>query len=233
MTRLCKTCNAKATWYPASISSLADYLGRHIKSTKGFRKPALLRRNIAYNLQYLHLLKVSLAELRLSSVLATQTCKMFVLVGMSILEAVLHYELRIRELEKRSTWRRCGPPAISQVKLEGKQYRLESQYLDWASPPLSESMDLRWMLQRAEDQKIFGDDKAIYRQLAHLRKQRNKVHLHLVEELDDTDWGSFDGDQVAIMGKLLHQVLTLDAYFPSEEDLARLSFLVEDPFLAA
>lgn len=88
---LCSTGGAATRWYPISIetwqAALADY---KVGATQLI--PELdLRRNLAYNLQFVEYLQQTLKELSLSSVLTTQTYKSYIIFAGGVVESLLYF----------------------------------------------------------------------------------------------------------------------------------------------
>ena len=78
-------------WYPVSIDrwnkilNCFSYDGNQILPEKD------IRRNIAYNLQYLEYLEQTIEELSLSAVLTKQTYKSYIIVAIGVVESLLYF----------------------------------------------------------------------------------------------------------------------------------------------
>ena len=81
----------KTKWYPVSIErwnevlTCFSYDGNQLLPDKDIRK------NIAYNLQYLEYLEQTIEELSLSAVLTKQTYKSYIIVAVGVVEALLFF----------------------------------------------------------------------------------------------------------------------------------------------
>lgn len=81
----------RTRWYPVSIDrwnevlNCFSYDGNQILPNKD------IRRNIAYNLQYLEYLEQTIEELSLSAVLTKQTYKSYIIVAIGVVESLLHF----------------------------------------------------------------------------------------------------------------------------------------------
>ena len=75
MTELVKKDESGAAWYPVSISRLEALLENVVYSGRGYDHSYALRKNLAYNLQYLEFQDRVLQDIKLSSVLWTQNQK--------------------------------------------------------------------------------------------------------------------------------------------------------------
>jgi hypothetical protein len=88
---LCSKEGSKTRWYPIPIetweNALADY-----KVAGATLIPEIdLRKNLAYNLQFVQYLQQTLNELNLSSVLVAQTYKSYVIFAGGIVESLLFF----------------------------------------------------------------------------------------------------------------------------------------------
>ncbi|TKB69564.1 MAG: hypothetical protein E8D47_00025 [Nitrospira sp.] len=81
----------RTRWYPVSIDrwnevlNCFSYDGNQILPDKDIRK------NIAYNLQYLEYLEQTIEELSLSAVLMRQTYKSYIIVAIGVVESLLYF----------------------------------------------------------------------------------------------------------------------------------------------
>lgn len=104
MKKICQECQRDGKWYPTSISNLETYLGKFIKAGAGVPNVVGLRKNIAYNIQYLQFQSQLLDEFDVTQVILTQTWKMQIIVGTSIIESLLYYLLTSKNLHKTTQW---------------------------------------------------------------------------------------------------------------------------------
>lgn len=81
----------RTKWYPVSIErwnavlNCFSYDGNQILPDEDIRK------NIAYNLQYLEYIEQTLEELSLSTVLTKQTYKSYIIVAIGVVESLLYF----------------------------------------------------------------------------------------------------------------------------------------------
>ena len=81
----------RTRWYPVPIDrwdeilNCFSYDGNQILPGKDIRK------NIAYNLQYLEYLEQTIKELSLSAVLTKQTYKSYIIVAIGVVESILYF----------------------------------------------------------------------------------------------------------------------------------------------
>jgi hypothetical protein len=222
--QLCPSCS-ESRWYPSSVANWEKFFSRFIDSAAGSDHPASLRKNLAYNLQYLQYLDLTLSELPLSGVLKTQTWKSFILTGMGVTEAILYYLVRSKGLHKTVEWKAVREDKGNSFSLEGKTYRLQSELLEKLAAPEVGEMQLQTLIQKVESKKLLGPDHNIYSKLQFLRKLRNKVHLHTVDGYESTDWNSFNMAEYALMKGILFDLLSGPLFKPIAAQRSMLAFL--------
>ena len=77
MAELSRTGDKQKPWYPRPIGQLVPILQKALYSERGYEHVYALTRNIAYNLQYIEFQDQIIQEIKLSSVIRTQTIKTF------------------------------------------------------------------------------------------------------------------------------------------------------------
>jgi hypothetical protein len=212
-------------WYPASIHKLESFLGKAIFQRTGFVHVYALRKNLAYNLQYIEYLDKSLSEIRLSSVLTTQTYKMFIIVGCGIIESLLTYLLIKSGQYSTTTWQLETIMPGQEKLINGEKKRIDCHILKKLSNPVKEEMTFDSMLKKAEKKKALGSNHGVYSKLNYLRKLRNKVHLQAIDEPADTDWNAFQHRHLCAMAQVVYSVFTSNIFHPSAEEKALFSYL--------
>jgi hypothetical protein len=88
---LCSKEGSKTRWYPVSIESWENALADYKVAGAPLIPELDLRKNLAYNLQFVQYLQQTLNELNLSSVLVTQTYKSYVIFAGGIVESLLFF----------------------------------------------------------------------------------------------------------------------------------------------
>jgi hypothetical protein len=79
-------------WYPNRVDTLRRQLGKFFRPTAALseERSAAMVNNVAYTLQFLQFLEKVIADLDLTSVLVTQTFKVFIISGCAIVEAIFY-----------------------------------------------------------------------------------------------------------------------------------------------
>jgi len=222
---LTKNTEPGTPWYPISVNKLDNLLSNVIYQVTGFTHDYALRRNIAYNLQYLEFLDRCLSDKSLSSVLTTQSYKMFVIVGCGIMESLLTYILIKSRDYTMTPWElECVMPGQEKTMGDGKK-RIDSYvYKKLSSPKLGE-MTFDAMIKKAESKKVLGSNHELYGTLQQLRKLRNKVHLQAIDDPTDTDWNSFKRKNLCSMAYVIQSSFTGKIFRPSQKEKSYFSYL--------
>ena len=212
-------------WYPAPINKLERFLEKAIFQGTGFVHVYALRKNLAYNLQYIEYVDKCLSEIRLSGVLTTQTYKMFIIVGCGIIESLLTCLLIKSGHYSKTNWQLEAVMPGQEKPLDGEKKRINSHIYKKLSNPVKQEMTFDSMLKKAEKKKVLGSDHDVYLKLNYLRKLRNKVHLQAIDEPVDTDWNSFHHRHLCAMAQVVYSVMTSNIFRPSTEEKALFSYL--------
>ncbi len=86
------------------------------------------------------------------------------------------------------------------------------------------------MIKKVESKKLLGIEHQVYRDLNYLRKLRNRVHIHAVQHDRDTDWYSFNDQEVKLSKKVLFSVLSSDFFEPEEKHCTIIQYMkVQEP----
>jgi hypothetical protein len=195
-------------WYPVSIDKLDDLLDKLIQRGHGYVNVYALRRNIAYNLQYIEFLDKCLSDLKLTEALTIQIYKNFICVGCGIIESLLEFLLVKSGHHKMTEWASICVVPSQERKVDDKVFKIDSELFQKLTSKKRVEMNFDTMIKKTEAKKLLGSDHSIYAKLQALRKLRNRVHLHLIEEPTDTDWNAFQQSYLCSMAQVLHTVFT-------------------------
>lgn len=223
--RLVRQDEPGSAWYPVSIERLSSFLEKVICTGRGYSTTYALRKNIAYNLQYLEFQDRCLDDLKLSSVLITQTWKTFIVVGCGIIESLLHFLLIAHDLHATSEWKLEAVLPGNAKQLDGKQVKVDSHFYSRLEDPVLVEMTFDAMLKKAEAKKVLGSDHSIYAALKRLRPLRNRVHLQAIGNSTDHDWNAFKSVDMKIMAEVIHKVFTSAIFRPSAKERAYFDYL--------
>ncbi len=70
-----------------------------------------------------------------------------------------------------------------------------------------------------------GDNPQLYRDLERLRPLHKKVHLQEIQGPADTDWNTFNWNEVCCIGRTIQHVFTNPLFRPSREEVAYFAYL--------
>lgn len=209
--------DSSSTWYPISIADLEDHLGFLMITNSRFTSAQLgpLRKNIAYTLQYVEFLDRVLKDLKLSSVLWTQNVKSFVVYGASVIEAIFFYLVVSAGQQSNSTWNSVKKYSTAEYDLNGRRYKNEIEVFEKVAQPVYLEMTFDQLSKKIETKKLLGARFPLYSKINPIRKLRNKIHIHGIEDASDTDWWNFNQGEFDLMREVLHGVLTSGKFSPS------------------
>ncbi len=212
-------------WCPTLIDTIRVFLRRGIKNDNLLDHHQAFVSNIAYHLQYLEFLNHLLAEKSLHATVLNQTQKTFIITGMSVIEAILWYVLRKNGMQKTDEWKEIKKLSPLPFK-EGKtEFLVHTTILKKRDEPIEVEMQLDPMIKKVESKELLGVDHQVYKNLNYLRKLRNRVHIHAVQNDHDTDWYSFDSREVKLMKKVLLSVLVSNLFEPEAQHQQIIAYL--------
>jgi len=222
---LTKTNEVESTWYPSSVPKIDGYLVKVIRPKQGYEHDYALRRNIIYNLQYMEFQDRVLQDIKLSSVLCTQTRKSMILTGCSIIESILHYLLITSGFHTETEWKKKVEFKGNQKNLDGKKVRVDTVMYEKLENKILKHMTFDAMIKSAKSNSIFGSSKVMYTTLESLREIRNKVHLQVINNPTDTDWNTFNPEDLSNMFKVLFSILVSSLFEPNKDELAIFEYM--------
>lgn len=225
MSGLTRNCDAEGKWCPLSIASLEALLIKVVKQGRGYRHSSALRKQLAYNLQHLEFLDRCTLDLKLTSVLVTQTWKTFIIVGCGVVESLLHFLLIANDVHKRTEWELVCIAPGQEKQIDGEVRKIDSHI--YRKLPFSQLAEMAFdsMLKKAESKRVLGSTHDIYPKLKKLRRLRNKVHLQEVRNDTDTDWNAFQQSDVSMMADVILSVFTSTIFQPSAEQVNYFAYL--------
>jgi hypothetical protein len=215
---LTKTDEEGGAWYPVSIAKLEKLLVKVITTGHGYEHSYALRKNIAYNLQYFEFQDRTIQDIKMSSVIHTQSVKSMVMVGSSVVESIMHFLLIMNDVHTKTEWREKSTFKGNQKNFDGAKVRIDSVVLEKLPKPIPKHMSYDAMIKCAKSKHIFGSHPAMYQKLENPRVARNKVHLQVINNPNDTDWNTFRMSHLSDVCKVLYAILTSSLFSPSEHE---------------
>lgn len=213
-------------WCPTAVDAIHGYVNRAIpRDDPVLADSYAYKRNIAYNLQYLQFLNWTLTETRLHSTVYALTVKTFIITSISVIESVLWYVIKKNGVQPKREWELVHESVSNPFQHADGSHRHVTQLMRKVEPPQEADMTLDAMIKKVSSRRLLGVDNQIYGQLKYLRKLRNKVHIHAVQNGRESDWWSFDGNQFKLMKRVLDGILRSSLFDPQHEHEYIIGFL--------
>lgn len=216
----------KGTWYPVSIHRLETYLGKYIEQGHGYVHVTQLKKDISYNLQYLQFQDRLVQDIKLSSVLYTQSIKTIVLVAASIIESILHFILIRTGNHKTTEWIEKDTFKGNQKKLNDDFVRIDTVMYKKLDTKVNKHMTFDAMIKCANSKKILGKNKLMYEKLEVLRQLRNRLHLQVTDDRTGTDWTTFNPKNIDETYMVLYSIMVSSLFSPNNEEKAYFSYML-------
>lgn len=194
---------AQNRWYPKSV----DTYKLSIKIPYDTDENKRLNSNFAYSMQYIEYIEKQLHELRLSNVLLTMLYKSYIITSMGIVELLFVYILKSTGNWNQTEWKEADVFKSNPINNNGDSFKTET-VLYKKVPIYDMRMDLDSMIKKIENKHILTIDHNVFPALKKLRELRNKVHLQTGNDAYDHDYNSFGFDEIQMMRRILHTVLT-------------------------
>ena len=166
----------------------------------------------------------TITDLKLTTVLLTQTWKTEIIVGCGVIESLIHFLIVVSGNQSTTAWKTEQTFTGVAKRIDGATYRIDSVMQRRLDAPAPLAMTFNAMLQKAESRLLLGPDHSLYAKLQRLRPLRNKVHLQLAVELDH-DYNAFTELDQRLMMQALHAVFTGPTFAPTGDERAYFSYL--------
>ena len=217
----------KDRWYPNSISQLENYLGTLIKPNEYFDKSKCtgIRKNIAYNLQYLEFLDRVIKDINLSEVLTTQNFKTFLIIGSSIIESIFYYIVVSNGYRKTTDLLEVENYESKEYSIESKKFRNKTKIYLKVDELINVEMTFDQMSKKVENKKLLGNSFGFYSKINPLRQLRNKIHIHASDNSMDTDWYNFNRKEYTLIREVLCEILISEIFKDSLDNKNIFDFL--------
>lgn len=222
---LTRKTDPEGTWYPVSIDQYVTLLQKVIRIGRGYRHVYALRKNIAYNLQYIEFLHRCLDDLKLSSVIEKQIHKDLIIVGCGVIESLLHFLLIAKGHHRQTEWELKYIATGNPKKIDGEFRRIDTYVFNKLPSPKNDEMTFDSMLKCAEKKKTLGPDHSVYAKLNNLRQLRNRIHLQEIGSPLDTDWNAIKRSDLLTMTSVLHAVFAGPIFQPTQDESAYFTYL--------
>lgn len=212
-------------WYPIPIQKIKSHLSKYVIDDERCPDSKYIIANISYNIQYIEYLKKTLNELNLSEVLQIQTIKSFIIINTSIIEAIFYLICCNENLRRRITWKEIKTIGKAEFSLDGKKFQTETKLFEKNIESEFELITFDQMIKKIENKKILKQENQFFKDLNHLRKLRNKIHLQETKTTKKTDYSSFWKPEYNLSKKNLMLLLNDDIFKTDESNIELFNFL--------
>lgn len=206
--KICNKCTNNNRFYPTPVYKLEPLLTNFFKKHTDIKSIISLRKNIAYNLQYVEFQVQLQKEFDTTHVILSQNRKMTIIAGMSIIESVLFYLLISKNIHKTTTrsseyvYKTEGEKII-----DGNSYLIQN-FIYKKCPEKLFNMNFKQMVSSCQNKELIGPStSAIYPKLIELIKIRNMVHLQGGSSDTDTDYFNIQEKDLIVLKVVLHTIL--------------------------
>lgn len=181
-------------WLPTSVDNIVNSFN--------FNSKSVLKKNIAYNIQYLQYIHESINNQITTNVLLKMRYKAFIVTAMSIIEAVFIALLDERNFIPVDEWK------------EGKhrhkvldENTIEVTYKKKRTTPKKKSINFDEAIHLIEVNNVLNITKNTYPVLRTLENLRNHLHLNKAKDLIESDYNLFSLRDYETMQILLYHIL--------------------------
>ena len=205
--------NYDERWRPYQINVLTDLLN------KGLLKDmdSNIRRNISYNIQYLQFIDFEFKELKLHSVIEKMLYKNFIIVSISIVEAIFYYILKSNNQVSTNNKELLYNTSSKKKYLEDDLIIETHVYKQ--IEPVEIEMKFESMIQKMEKRGYLDLNHEYFPYLKHFKNLRNRVHIHITEGNNKgTDYMMFDKADYLFSKYILLSLLIDDNILKLERD---------------
>ena len=168
----------KNSWLPTSVEK--------IKNSFKFECSDVLKKNLAYNIQYLQFLLKNIEEEETTTVLYRMRYKTFIVTCMSIIEAVFIALLDERNLIPIISWK-DGEHKYRSIDDNTDEVYFKRKKAD----PRKKIISLDEATNLIEKNNILKDKNDYSSAIRLLRDLRNHLHLNKAQELSNSDYNNF------------------------------------------
>lgn len=189
--------NSGNRWYPQSVEELRNSINLDDWKEKS---------NFSYSMQYIEFLELQIDELNISSALIAMIYKSYIITGMSIIEMLFQNLLKKSKNWNMTSWEEKSNFESNKKKYGNVYSKVKTIILEEVDS-YEMRMDLDSMIKKIDSKKLISIESNNFPALKKLRELRNKVHLQR-EDFEDHDYNSFGFEDIQMMRRILHLVLT-------------------------
>src|SRR5690606_25672621 len=199
---------------PKRVQHYHDYLQQGLPGGVFVKYRRAYIRNISYSLQYMEYISFTMLNLSNHAAIESQLIKTFVITGCSAIESIIWMLLKGNNLNKKSDWEEVKKRETNKFTDDGFDYKFEVVHYRRLEKSIDVEMKFIDMCKRAEKTKVLGVESEVYSKLNHLRKLRNRVHIHSVQHDRDNDFWTFSKQDMVLMARTIAAVLKASVFSP-------------------
>ena len=181
-------------WLPTGISDIINSFNFDCKE--------LLKKNLAYNIQYLQYLSKNIDEEKTTSVLYMMRYKTFVVTSMSVIEAIFIILLNERNLIPVVEWK-DGTHHHKDID----DNTIEVSFKRKRVSPQKKKIKFDESIHLMESNEVLKSTDPMYSVIRVLQDLRNRLHLDKADQLMDSDYNSFGEGTYKITKLILYNIL--------------------------
>lgn len=199
---------------PKRVQHYHDYLQRGLPKNVFVKYRRAYIRNISYSFQYMEYISNIILTLPAHAVIESQLIKTFVITGCSSIESIIWMLLKGNNLNKKLEWEELQKRETNKFSDQGTDYKFEVTHYRKLENSIDIEMKFIEMCKQAEKKRVLGIDSEAYSKLNHIRKLRNRVHIHSVQHDRDNDFWTFSKSDMTLMANTLTSVLKASIFSP-------------------
>ena len=181
-------------WLPTSVNNIINSFNFNCKE--------VLKKNLAYNIQYLQYLSKNIAEEKTTSALYRMRYKTFVVTSMSVIEAIFIILLNERNLIPTVEWKE-GTHHHNNID----ENTIEVSFKRKRISPQIKKINFDESIHLMQTNQILNASDAMYPVIRVLQDLRNRLHLDKANQLMDSDYNCFGEGTYKITKLVLYKIL--------------------------
>ena len=214
-------CDYDSRWKPLNIDSIIKFFNDGCLSDI----PRSIKKNIAYNYQYLEYLSYQIQELNLNSAIEMSIYKNYIIIGSSIIEAIFNCLLKQHDMVPKSDLELILSTKSNEKKCGNSTIVIETNIYKKCNPVEIE-MNFDTMIKKIEAKKLLNISHSIFPYIKNFKRLRNRVHLHVSDADASTDWWAFSKYDFLLMKSVLYEIL-IDKNINAQENNYKILYFLK------
>lgn len=203
----------KNRWSPIYIDNFFKDLS--LGALYSLEKP--IRQNLCYSLQYLQYIQLQIKELRLTEVIMKMLYKNYIITSMSIVETILYHLLRINNKLEFEEWGEEKNYDTREINENGRKKRVQITLQAELDTPKEKIITFERIIDKVRKYKFLDLNDTAFPYMKQLKNLRNKVHLHIARESQDTDYHSIGIYEYYLTRYTLYKIIKDKCFEPEHQ----------------